>query len=1357
MVFGEFKIFAEMIATVKAVASTIWTAIQVITVAVGVKGYLEARELMSRGQDILGQKTAQGGKIPVIYGRRRVGSTLAFLHTHDGRSKDLFVVYALSVGEVDQIELDTIEINGVSIKDTKVFRQGYYAGSDKIASGAGSLCTASQIGNVQESNAGYSGTDPTKRYRMVFNAHHGASDQTVDPMLNASISTEWTTNHRLRGVAYIAASFEYDSRGMFSSIPQLTVVVRGKKLYDPRKDGSISGGSGSHRYDTPSTFEWSDNAALCLLDYLRDDEYGKGLASSAVNLQSFQTAASTSDELEDTPDYDGTASSATFSGTSGNNFINVDATTWANSKVGGKLTLVDSGAATEFDAVDIIDSSRWQEYDATNPTYQVVVNDTLSANYTNESGTALVKVKRFHCNGVVDTNKNVLENTQELLGNMRGILNYIDGKYEITLEDTASSTFTVTDDHIVSDNGITVSYENKSEKANKVVVQFFNALKKYEMDTVTVFHDATPNYKSDDGGEELELVVDFPYIVNKYVAYNMGEAILGRSRNQMTISFTGTPELYKVKVGDVITVAYTPVGFTGKLFRVEAMALQPNGLVDVQCIEYLDIYTWEAPPQENIEDIVRIPAGFEVKAPTGLTFTDSNSSSTGRPFLSWNEPTDFPNYEYRISIVDASSNKLLNKIVDDEFVDCNFLPVGSNYVASVSSINSVGSESDAATLTFSVGTAPVSTDDVADDAITLDKIGSDVQSAIDAGGVNSTQLIKSTSAPTQRSDGSSLQQQDLWADTDDNNQVYIRNAANNGWEKARDSSLITLYNSLSSTVSTNSTNISTAQSDIVTLTTDTAANSTAITNLQSSLTTTNSNVSTNASNITSLQTQVTANDGDISSLSSSISTLQSDLTTAEGDISTNATNISSLQTQVTANDGDISSLSSSITALQSDLTTAEGNISTNATNISSLQTQVTANDGDISSLSSSITSLQSSLATTNSNVSTNASNITSLQTQVTANDGDISSLSSSVTALQSDLTSAESDISANASNITSLQTQVTSNDGDISSLSSSLTSLTSTVNSNTAAISSEATTRANADSALSTSITNLTSTVNGNTSSISTNASAIADIEGNAAASYVLQLNANGKVAQMVLASNADAGTGATSTIAFLADTFKIDNDAGSSVSPFVVTGGTVYIDNARITDLSADKIRIDNVTLDTDGSGNLIIKTAGVDTDQLATGAVETVKIAAKAVSSFTVATGSVGYWYTDNLSETDIVTTSVFQAPTNTDNDFAVLGNTTVVANSGSSTDFVQLRLYRRSASTSGGVSSASYVQIASYKMYGDSGEAIQTIADSDSYTADYYYQYKMTLQTQGTSQIGGQTRSYGTSLLQVFVTYR
>lgn len=699
------------------VATAISWAVTAITIGAGVKGFQEAKDLMSKGQNILGQKTAQGGKIPIIYGRRRVGSTLALLHTHDGRSQNLVAIYALSVGEVDQIELDSIELNGVSIKDTKVFTQGYYAGSDKISSGAGSLCTASQIGVVQESNAGQSGTNPARRYRMVFNAHHGADDQTVDPMLLASTPEVITSNHRLRGIAYIAASFEYHTEGMFRSIPQLTVVVKGKKLYDPRKDGSITGGSGSHRYDTPSTYEWSDNAALCLLDYLRDGEYGKGLASSAINLQSFQTAANTSDELEDTPDYSGSASAATFSGTSGERFITVDEQTWKYAKLGGLLTLEDSGSTTEFDEVSIVDALRYHEFEETDPNFQLILDESLSNSYTNEVGTALVKVKRFHCNGLVDANKNVLENTQELLANMRGILNYIDGKYEITLEDTASSAFTVTDDHIIASTGINITYEDKSEKANKVVVQFFNGLKGYEMDTVTVFHDPNndgnfSDYKSDDGGEELELVVDFPYIVNKYVAYNMGEAILGRSRNQTTISFTATPELYKVKVGDVITVSYTPVGFTGKLFRVEAMNLQPNGLIDIQAVEYLDIYTWTAPPQENIEKIARIPTGREVKAPSGLSFTDTDSSSTGRPFISWNAITDFPQYEFRVSIVDSSANKVLSRVVSDNFVDLNFLPIGSNYVATVTTINGQQAESSGTTLTFSISNTPTKAADV---------------------------------------------------------------------------------------------------------------------------------------------------------------------------------------------------------------------------------------------------------------------------------------------------------------------------------------------------------------------------------------------------------------------------------------------------------------------------------------------------------------------------------------------------------------------------------------------------------------------------------------------------------------------
>lgn len=728
-IFAAIYGFAKTLLGKKIFGFTVQSILTAATFAYGVKGWRDMQDLMSKGQEILATKVAQGGKIPVLYGRRRVGSTVVFLDTADNRSKDLFVVYAIATGECDQIELESIELDGNSIRDTKRFRQGYYAGSDKIASGAGSLNTANQVGDVQNSNAGTSGTDPTKRYRMVFNAHHGAASQTADPMLRASIGTKWTTSHKLNGITYIAASYEFDTKAMFKGIPQLTVIVKGKKVYDPRLDGSISGGSGSHRIDDVDTYEWSDNPALCFLNYITDDSYGKGLGSSAIDLQSFQTAANTADTLIDTPDYNGSYNTATWSYTAGTRTVYVDEDTWKDAKVGGVLTIKDGDANIVFDECAIIGKQRREEYDE-NAEYAIFLDCDDSTDYTDEDGTSLVQVKRFTCNGMLDPSGSVLENARDLLANMRGIFNYNQGVYELKIEDTESSSFTVTDQHIIDDVGVQVQYESKDQKANKVVVEYYNPTKGYELDTVTVFHDPNDDgtftdYKDDDGGEELELKVSFPYISDPYVAYNMGLAILKRSRNQKTISFLATPELYKTKVGDVITVDYTPVGSPSGLYRIEALNLQPDGLISVRAIQYLDIYTWEDPSAENVESLVNQPQTHAVKAPTGLTFTDSNASATNRPFLSWNEPTDFPNHQYRVSIVDSSSNKLLNKFVDDEFVDCNFLPKGSNYVASVSSINSIGSESDAATLTFSVSIAPVDTDDVKNLAITEGKLGND--------------------------------------------------------------------------------------------------------------------------------------------------------------------------------------------------------------------------------------------------------------------------------------------------------------------------------------------------------------------------------------------------------------------------------------------------------------------------------------------------------------------------------------------------------------------------------------------------------------------------------------------------------
>jgi hypothetical protein len=555
-----------------------------------------------------------------------------------------------------------------------------------------------------------------------MNLHHGAATQTADPMLVASMPN-WTSAHRLDGVCYIAAHYGYDKEGIWSGVPQLTVQVRGKKVFDPRDTNQTFG--------TVSTYEYSDNPALTFLDYITNNEYGKGLTESQINMSTFTAAANVCDTEVDQPYFNGSSQPLTWSGNAGDNFITIGGAsataTWWQNKVGELIDIYDTNGDGVIDSKEILEIRRDNFYDS-NEELIVYINDTLGSTYSSQTGSSLVKVKRFQCNGYLDANKNVMDNAKELLANMRGIFLYIDGKYELSIEDTGTSTFNITDDHIISDTGISVDYGKKDKKANKVIVEFYNANKKYELDTATVLHDATPEYYSDDGDEILEIKAEFPYISDPYIAYNMGKAILTRSRNQTTMQFLGTPEMYKLNVGDIVDLTYAGLGFSGKVCRVEALELQPNGLVAVSLIEYFDVYTWEVPPQEPVEELANLPSAYAVKAPTGLAFTDTDSSSTGRPFLSWNEPTDFPNYQYRVNVVDNSGNQVINRIVDVENCDLNFIPKGNNYVASVTSLNTLGTESSAANLTFSVADEPTVAADIKDGSITTAKIADDAVS-----------------------------------------------------------------------------------------------------------------------------------------------------------------------------------------------------------------------------------------------------------------------------------------------------------------------------------------------------------------------------------------------------------------------------------------------------------------------------------------------------------------------------------------------------------------------------------------------------------------------------------------------------
>ena len=727
MVFGE--ILQGVVSFFKGIAPKIkqaWKAADIYgkvgmvftaaTVAVGVKGFLEMREMLGAGQSIMANKTAAGGKIPVIYGTRRVGTQIVYMDTFGNDNRDLYVVYALAVGECEEILGRTIEIDGNSILDAKIFKKGGYIGSDKISSGAGSLCTADQGGDVNAGVGGGIGTDPTRRYQFVFNLHHGADSQTADPMLRASIPNAWSTNHKLNGICYIAAHFHYSKTGVFQGVPQITVQVKGKKVYDPRESG--------HTFGDPSTYEWSSNPALCYLDYITNDSYGKGLAESDINMSTFETAATKCDVEVDQPYYNGAYQSLTWSGTSGDDFIVIsDNDEWYQNKTDEVFDLRDNGGSSIFTGSGRITGVQRHQFYDDDLVNKIFINETLTSTYTNEAGSARAKVKRFHCNGYIDTNKSVMDNSKELLANMRGIFSYINGKYELQIEDTGSSTFSITEDHIIGSSGLSIDYGNKDKKANKVVIEFYNSQLDYELDTATVLHDATPEYYSDDG-EILEVKAQFPLITDAYIAYNMGKAILTRSRNQMSIRFLGTPEMYKLNVGDIVDITYAGLDLSTKICRVEALELQSNGLVGVSLIEYFDVYTWEVPAQEDARKLLKIPTRGAIHPPeaSSIVFTDTDASPINRPTLTWTEPDDFDVKEFRVDVVDSSDNNVFSKRVNTPSVDLSFLPKASNYEASITCFNTFNVESEPVTKTFTIADDPVKTTEVEIGSETLSNI-----------------------------------------------------------------------------------------------------------------------------------------------------------------------------------------------------------------------------------------------------------------------------------------------------------------------------------------------------------------------------------------------------------------------------------------------------------------------------------------------------------------------------------------------------------------------------------------------------------------------------------------------------------
>lgn len=115
----------------------------------------------------------------------------------------------------------------------------------------------------------FTGDDATGTYAGFMSRYDklGTATQTVETNLDTA-SAAWTSNHRLQGIAYYVWKLTYDVSKYPTGYPEPLILFRARKVWDPRLDPGY-GGSGAHRLADESTWTWSQNAALCCLDYVK--------------------------------------------------------------------------------------------------------------------------------------------------------------------------------------------------------------------------------------------------------------------------------------------------------------------------------------------------------------------------------------------------------------------------------------------------------------------------------------------------------------------------------------------------------------------------------------------------------------------------------------------------------------------------------------------------------------------------------------------------------------------------------------------------------------------------------------------------------------------------------------------------------------------------------------------------------------------------------------------------------------------------------------------------------------------------------------------------------------------------------
>jgi len=402
------------------------------------------------------------------------------------------------------------------------------------------------------------------------------------PVSSSFIAMGFPENNRFTGAASSTATFRLNRDDYnYNGEPSVQFLMKGRKVRAVELNTGV--------YSLSTSWVYSNNPVLVLLDYMTNAEFGRGLPVAKLDLESFYNAAAVCDTVV----------------TSGRS-------------IGG---LVNGGPGTR----DI-------------PLYEC--NITLDTEAT----------IRENIERILET-MGFAEMMWSPEGRYKLTLDYPTSLAATNA--LIPSTHVFTDDNILRDEVALswLSASQRSNQATVNFMNEHEDFKEDSM-TWPVFGSATYNtYLTEDNQQPLRKNLQVAGITDPYHALARAEQEVRKSRQLFTVEFTADKQALSVEIGDLIKLTLSTSGLTDEIFKVNAMEVRADMSVKISAYSFShEMLAWNV--NDDIAYATRPTYDFSIDAPVTASFTSEVSDVLGTASgkLSWVPVTAGSSTQYLIEL-----------------------------------------------------------------------------------------------------------------------------------------------------------------------------------------------------------------------------------------------------------------------------------------------------------------------------------------------------------------------------------------------------------------------------------------------------------------------------------------------------------------------------------------------------------------------------------------------------------------------------------------------------------------------------------------------------------------------------------